>query len=160
MRTLQQIPIAITAVWAAVFAVPSGHAATPPSTNQPPVVALLAPKDGARFKPQSNILLLAGATDPDGTIASVEFFSATNSLGKGTLVPTEAPGQSGNHGKHNRPEPGSATGVYYLIWQQVPPGDYTITAKATDSAGATTTSAPIHITVATRPGPRRPHRSS
>ncbi len=36
---------------------------------------------------------------------------------------------------------------YYRRWYNVPPGNYTITAKATDNNGAVTVSAHVHITV-------------
>lgn len=36
---------------------------------------------------------------------------------------------------------------YTYNWTDVPAGDYVLTAKATDDRGATTTSAPVNITV-------------
>ncbi|MDD2763154.1 MAG: Ig-like domain-containing protein [Opitutaceae bacterium] len=93
--------------------------------NQPPAVSLSAPADGAVFFAPASVTLVATASDSDGTIAKVEFFQGTTKLGEATAAP------------------------YAFSWTGVPEGSYTLTAVATDDAGATTTSAPVGITVAT-----------
>lgn len=106
----------------------SGHAvirgaAPVPTPNQPPTVALVSPADGASVAAGRPIRLRAEASDPDGTVALVEFFSGTNKIG-------------------------AATGPNFdLLWTNAPSGWLTLTARATDNAGATAVSAPVQITV-------------
>ena len=42
------------------------------------------------------------------------------------------------------------TSPYAWVWKSATPGSHTLTARATDNAGATTTSAPVRITVGNR----------
>jgi len=107
-------------------------------TNHPPFVQLNAPQNGAVFTAPADIALRAYAQDPeDGTNLKVEFFEGTNSLGFGTFVPALCP---------------SPFCPYYaLVWSNVPPGEYVLTAQATDSAGASSRSQPAKIFV-TPPG--------
>jgi Bacterial Ig domain len=67
--------------------------------------------------------LTATATDSDGTVARVEFFNGTTRLGGDTTAP------------------------YSIQWNVGAAGAYTITARATDNAGATGTSGPVAVTV-------------
>ena len=39
---------------------------------------------------------------------------------------------------------------YTWVWKSATPGTHTLTARATDNAGAATTSAPVRITVSNR----------
>ena len=71
--------------------------------------------------PQSRIA--ATASDPDGTVARVEFFNGATKLGEDTTAP------------------------YTTQWNVGAAGRYTVTARATDNTGAATTSNPITITV-------------
>ncbi|WP_407352459.1 glycosyl hydrolase family 18 protein [Luteimonas sp. R10] len=91
--------------------------------NQPPSVALTAPTNGASFVAGGTISLSADASDGDGTVARVEFFNGQASLG----VDTGAP--------------------YGVSWTNVPAGQHTLTAVATDDDGAGTASSPVSITV-------------
>jgi hypothetical protein len=120
----------------------------PPTGNQPPVVSLVTPRNGARFRAPARISLVAQASDPDGTIAKVEFFSGTTSLGVGTAsarVDNESDGEGdGENGGQGR------NGQYFLVWSRVPAGSYTLTAVATDNLGASSTSAPVKVTVSAR----------
>src|ERR1043165_3613814 len=88
-------------------------------TNHPPFVQLNTPQNGAVFTAPADIVLRAFAQDAeDGTNLKVEFFEGTNSLGFGTFVPTLCP---------------SPFCPYYaLVWSNVPPGEYVLTAVATD----------------------------
>jgi len=107
-----------------------------PITNHPPFVHLNSPLNGAFFLAPVNIELVAYAQDvEDGTNLKVEFFAGTNSLGLGTFVPSLCPAPY-------CPD-------FVLIWSNVPPGNYVLTARATDTAGLSSTSDPAHISVTT-----------
>ncbi|MBI3880006.1 MAG: hypothetical protein HY301_08060 [Verrucomicrobia bacterium] len=110
----------------------------PAGTNRPPVVSLVAPPNGAVFKTPADILLLATALDFDGTVNKVEFFSGTTSLGVATNNPLIL-----------TPVGASPISPFHLVWTNVPPGGYVLTAVATDNGGAMATSAPVNITVVT-----------
>lgn len=108
----------------------------PNATNIPPDVKIISPDDGSVYYAPTNILLMAKATDPDGTITSVEFFADTNDLGPGSPIALDPPGVNG------------VTGLVYVYnWQNVPVGDYPLTAVATDNGGASTVSPVVNITV-------------
>ncbi|MDB6068719.1 MAG: Na-Ca exchanger/integrin-beta4 [Pedosphaera sp.] len=102
------------------------------ASNSPPQVTLVSPMNGNVFHAPADIALLANATDPDGfpTITKVEFFEGANSLGVASNYPSA-----------------SVVGPFHLLWTNVPPGNYTLSAVATDDHGATGTSAPVKITV-------------
>jgi regulation of enolase protein 1 (concanavalin A-like superfamily) len=96
-------------------------------TNQPPSVALTAPGNGATFTAPANITISATASDTDGTIARVEFYQGSTLIAADTTSP------------------------YSITWSNVPAGTYSLTARATDNGGATTTSAARSITVTAAP---------
>jgi hypothetical protein len=96
---------------------------TPPPSNQPPTVSLTSPANGATFTLPTKISLAATAADADGSVARVEFFNGATKLSEDTSAP------------------------YTGQWNPGTAGTYTLTARATDSAGATTTSSPATITV-------------
>ena len=100
-----------------------GIAVAAQPTNTPPSVALTSPADGASFRDRSTITLSAAATDTDGTIAKVEFYNGS------TRLQTDS------------------QGPYTYDWRGVRRGTYTLTARAYDSGGLSTTSAPVVITV-------------
>jgi hypothetical protein len=91
--------------------------------NIPPTVNLTSPANGATFNAPASVNINANANDSDGTIARVEFYAGANLLGTDTNAP------------------------YSFAWNNVAAGSYTLTAKATDNLGATTTSAPVNIAV-------------
>jgi Domain of unknown function (DUF1929)/Bacterial Ig domain len=99
----------------------------PPPSNQPPSVSLTSPANNATFTSPAKISLAATASDLDGTVARVEFFNGTTKLGEDTSAP------------------------YTFRWNVGAAGSYTLTARATDNAGATTTSTPVTITVSKKP---------
>ena len=116
---------------------------TPPGvSNLPPAVSIINPTNGAVFYTPVNISLLARAADPDGTVTNVEFFAGTTDLGRGQPVVLDPPGVNGVTGL-----------VYFLNWQNVPANTYSLTAVATDNGGASTTSAPVKITILPGPPP-------
>jgi chitinase len=91
--------------------------------NLPPAVTLTQPADGASFTPPATVNLAATASDTDGTVTKVEFFNGSAKLGEDTTAP------------------------YSFTWSGVPTGSYTLTARATDDLGGTTTSVASSITV-------------
>ena len=116
------------------------HDVAPP-TNHPPSVVFHSPTADAVFVAPANILLLAAAWDVDGTVATVEFFAGTNSLGLATnnplvMTPNSAPGSA------------LPLSPFSLVWTNVPRGEYTLTARATDNEGAVGVSVPVRIRVA------------
>ncbi len=103
----------------------------PKETNHPPSVALVSPANNAQFTAPASITLFANPVDSDGFIAQVEFFSGTNSLGVVT----------------NNPWAGSPVNPWRLIWSNVPAGNYSLRAKATDNLGASAWSSYVYISV-------------
>ena len=104
------------------------------TTNAPLYVQLNSPSDGATFTAPATIPLRAYAVDREGgSNLQVEFFEGTNSLGFGVFVPTLCPSPY--------------CPFFALNWSNVPPGAYVLTAKATDSGGASSISEPVHVLV-------------
>jgi len=99
------------------------QAATLVSANTPPTASLVSPTNGAVFLGPTNIDLQASASDPDGTIAALEIFQGATKLGDATGNPP----------------------VFH--WTNVPPGNYSLTVRATDNLGASFVSNPIQIAV-------------
>ncbi len=89
--------------------------------NQNPTVALTSPANGATFAAPATITASANASDADGTVSRVDF-----TLGSQTVADTSAP--------------------YSATFAGVGAGNYTVTAKATDNQGGTST-ATSNITV-------------
>jgi lysophospholipase L1-like esterase len=92
--------------------------------NPVPVVSITSPTNNTDFLVNSSANIEASATD-DGTITRVEFFSGSMLLGTDTVSP------------------------YAFNWTNIPVGTYTLTAKATDNLGASTTSETVVIHVKT-----------
>jgi len=93
-------------------------------SNSLPQVTLTQPSNGATFAAPATVGLAATASDADGSVTKVEFFNGVAKLGEDTSAP------------------------YTFTWSGVAAGTYTLTARATDDLGGTTTSAPSTITVA------------
>ncbi|WP_299213802.1 carbohydrate-binding protein [uncultured Aquimarina sp.] len=91
--------------------------------NKPPQVSITSPTNGASFQIGQTIPLVANASDTDGTVSKVEFFINNNLAATEQVIPYETSTTIAN------------------------PGNYTITAKATDNDGAVTTSQSVNITV-------------
>jgi plastocyanin len=92
------------------------------AANAPPVVSIIDPPNGADFSPPANISFQVAASDPDGSIARVEFFLNGASLGSAAAPP------------------------YATTVSDLGPGSYTLSATAIDNAGASA-SASASITV-------------
>ncbi|MEO6569402.1 MAG: Ig-like domain-containing protein, partial [Opitutaceae bacterium] len=91
--------------------------------NSRPTVALIAPRIHEVGSAPASFWLRANASDDDGTIAMVDFYSGTTKIGM------------------------SATAPYQFAWNNVSTGSYSLTAVATDNRGATATSLPIVVRV-------------
>jgi regulation of enolase protein 1 (concanavalin A-like superfamily) len=107
-------------------------ASPPPPANNPPTVALTSPANGATYTAPATVNFAASASDSDGTIAKVDFYSGTRLIGTATTAP------------------------YGMTWSNVPAGTYSLTAVATDNSGATTSSSAVSITVNSAPPPPPP----
>jgi hypothetical protein len=95
--------------------------------DQPPQISLTNPTDGGSSAVNAPVTITANASDPDNPVSGVEFFVNGASLGAPVTTATN--------------------GAYKFSWTPSAAGSYTLTAKVTDDAGATTTSAPVTITV-------------
>lgn len=91
--------------------------------NIAPTVKITNPADGAGYIAPATIQLTADAKDADGTIKKVDFYNGSTLLFTENFLP------------------------YSSAWLNVPEGTYSVTAKATDNNGKTTTSAPVGISV-------------
>ena len=88
--------------------------------NMPPTVTLAAPATGSAGVA---LTLTATAADSDDSVAKVEFFDGATLLGQDTGSP------------------------YSLTWTPASSGVHSLTARATDSHGAATTSAAVSVAV-------------
>jgi parallel beta-helix repeat protein len=95
----------------------------PPSTKQAPTVSITSPINNASVTVNTQVSISANAADSDGTIAKVDFYANGIKIRQENLTP------------------------YSFNWTPTSAGAYTITAKATDDKGATTTSAAVSVTV-------------
>ncbi|WP_415830620.1 Ig-like domain-containing protein, partial [Gillisia limnaea] len=93
--------------------------------NVAPAVAITAPLNNASFTSPASINITATASDSDGTVSKVEFYQGTIKLGE------DLDGSDG----------------WSFDWNNVTPGNYALTAKATDDKLAETTSETITIVV-------------
>ena len=93
------------------------------SGNDLPVVTIASPEDGQSFTAPASVNISASASDQDGSITKVEFYNGTAKLGEDVTSP------------------------YAFAWNNVSAGNYTLTAKAIDNSGGST-SASVGISVA------------
>jgi len=94
-----------------------------PAANINPTVSITAPANNANYTAPATVAITATASDADGTVSKVDFYNGATLLGTATASP------------------------YTFNWTNVAAGTYTLTAKATDNAGGTTTSSAITIVV-------------
>ncbi len=97
------------------------------STNRNPVVAITNPDNDQQFPAPASITISATASDPDGSVAKVEFYNGTSKLGEDSTSP------------------------YSFTWNNVSAGSYTIRATATDNVGGSST-ASVNISVTSGQG--------
>ena len=88
-----------------------------------PTATLTSPVNAAKFTAPATVTLSAAASDPDGTIAKVDFYA------NGTMIGTDT------------------TSPYSINWTNVQAGTYSLTAVATDNRTFTGTSAAVGMTV-------------
>ncbi len=91
--------------------------------NAAPTCTITAPTGDISYTAPADIIIEVDAADSDGSIAKVAFFNGATLLGADSTAP------------------------YAFDWTGAPVGVHTLTAKATDNLGASTTSAPVTITV-------------
>ncbi|MBC6607468.1 T9SS type A sorting domain-containing protein [Hymenobacter sp. BT188] len=115
-------------LWKSILA-PAPAPAPTPAPNVAPSIALTAPTNNLALPLGQTQLLTATASDSDGSVQKVEFFQGSAKLGEVSTAP------------------------YQLNWTAATAGTVAFTARATDNAGATTTSAPVTITVNPAPEP-------
>ena len=104
----------------------------PPPGNTPPTVSITSPANNAGFAAPASITITATAADANGTVSNVQFFNGTTLLGSDASAP------------------------YSVNWSNIPVGTYSITARATDNAGAMTTSSAVSISITTGTPPPPP----
>ncbi len=93
------------------------------TVGTPPTVLITSPANGAVFLPSTNTNITANATASDGTVTQVVFYTNGVPIGTNTTAP------------------------YSIAWNNVQPGTYSLTAKATDNYGLATTSDPVSVRV-------------
>lgn len=91
--------------------------------NVSPAVTLTEPETNASYFQGSDITLTATASDLDGTIALIEFYDGSTKIGE------------------------DATSPYTLVWSDAAIGSHTLTARAIDNDGASSSSSAITVTV-------------
>jgi hypothetical protein len=92
-------------------------------SNQPPVVSMTSPADGAHVAAPGAIALAADASDPDGTVTRVDF------VANGSLIARDD------------------TAPFAVTWSGAAPGWYSVSAWATDNHFGQTFSEPITVIV-------------
>jgi glucose/arabinose dehydrogenase len=98
------------------------------STNEPPVVNLTVPANGASAEVNTPVTMSAYALDNDGGILWVDFFDGP------TLIERDD------------------TDPFSVVWTPTTTGTRNLTARATDNLNAATTSAPVSFTVTSPSG--------
>ncbi len=98
------------------------------TVNLPPVVTITHPTNGTVFVAPATFQVIADASDPDGTVTNVAFFVSTNGVDFVFVGETNAT-------------------PYQVIESNLPVGQYTFVAQATDNFGATGNSAPVTVNV-------------
>ena len=93
------------------------------TTASSPVAAITSPASGSSYASGSNISITATASESGGTISQVQFYNGSTLLGTDSTSP------------------------YTYLWTNVPAGSYSLTVKATDANGVSTTSSAVSVTV-------------
>jgi hypothetical protein len=102
--------------------------ASTPGTNQPPSVTLTSPANNATYTAPGTVAMSASASD-DSAVSRVEFYAGNTLVNTDTAAP------------------------YAYTWSSVPAGSYQLRAVAYDDAGASASTAPATVTVATSVSP-------
>ncbi|HEY5909559.1 MAG TPA: PA14 domain-containing protein, partial [Verrucomicrobiae bacterium] len=105
-----------------------------------PIVHVVTPVEWAVLVAGSNVQVGANVLNTDDTLIRVEFYADETLLGR-AAGPFVTP-----------------AGNYLLIWSNVPPGDFALTARVIDASDIITVSPPVHVTAqAPPPGGRELH---
>ena len=91
--------------------------------NIAPVISITSPLNNNSFASTSDITITANATDPDGSISSVEFYNGSTKIGTATSAP------------------------YSFTWNDVAAGTYSLTVVATDNLNSKVRSSAVSITL-------------
>ena len=91
--------------------------------NAAPRVLLATPLNGATYPTPATITLSAEVSDADGSVTNVEFFTGTTRLHQ------------------------DATAPYSYVWTTSTLGTNTLTARATDNLGLSSTSSPVRVVI-------------
>ena len=92
-------------------------------TNQPPIINISSPGKSTAYIAPATITIDANASDADGSVIRVEFYSGTTKIGERTSFP------------------------WSFTWKEVPEGTYSISAVATDNSNLSTTADPVMVVV-------------
>lgn len=93
------------------------------AANKAPAVSITSPANNATYTAPATITITAAAADSDGTVSSVKFYNGATYLKTVFTKP------------------------YTYTLSNLPAGSYSLTAKATDNAGAQTISSPVIVSV-------------
>jgi hypothetical protein len=88
-----------------------------------PVVSITSPVNNAAVRSPSNLVINVSATDPNGVITNVQFFSGNYLLGSKSSPP------------------------YTFVWTNAPPGTHILSASARDDDGLNAVSSTVHVTI-------------
>src|SRR6185369_803786 len=100
--------------------------------NSPPEIAITAPPNGSVFRAPASIDIWVHATHKNGDMYYYEIYEGVRRLASVSFVC----------------EPGACTEVDHNgVWQSVPPGNYTLTARVASSGKQVGISEPINILV-------------
>jgi hypothetical protein len=117
-------PAALASATFANVAVAAGTSGTGSGpVNNPPVITMSNPTDGATFTAPATITFSANASDTDGTVTRVEFYAGANMIGAVTSSP------------------------YSYNWTSVTAGTYSVYALARDNSGNVTSTPQRTVTV-------------
>jgi len=105
----------------------TSSAVTVTVTSAPPVIDIVSPANDTTLTAGSSINLTVTASEFNGSVSTVKFYNGPTLLGESSRSP------------------------YSYVWANVPAGDYTLTAVATDTNKISTTSSPVTITVTSSP---------
>jgi regulation of enolase protein 1 (concanavalin A-like superfamily) len=97
--------------------------------NMRPTVTMTSPSTGSLFTAPATVTLAANASDADGSIGWVEFYSGAAFLGSASTSP------------------------YALQVSDIPAGTYSVTARAFDNRSESSVSAPVWFTVSDAAAP-------
>jgi hypothetical protein len=99
------------------------------ATNQRPIVNITAPANNSTYSAPLTTTITANATDIDGTVTNVSFYTNSAKLTEDTNAP------------------------YSAAWNSVPAGTYSLFAVAIDNVGLASTSAIVNVAVSTNTAP-------